>query len=161
MSSSDERRPRRMYFTEFINFWRIVSWFLAMGLIFLGGGEAYFWWTGEPKAGWVTVLEDVYGIFWKGIKAVGGVLSSPGQRQSAQAVPVDPDCGVAFVQFEKGVETGRWTFVIKDLTPGSTQVAGDGNAWQQVVLKREEAKGAIGWVSKPDWDAKLAKSECQ
>jgi hypothetical protein len=156
------RRPR-LFFTEIFSLVQLLSQaigfglqMLALGFLIIVCSEIYLLFADQPRPGWLGGVESVYGVIWRGVTSVARNAFTNGGRQVASL------CAIEFVQFkESGEESGRWTFVVKDLNDLSQQATSQGTIWQKVGTKSGANQGATGWVNKADWDAKRAKSECE
>jgi hypothetical protein len=148
---SDERKDRDWSFTEILSFFRLVqgviSYFIfGIGVIVLG--EMYYAMNGQPRPGWLSTLESVYGSMWSGTQNA--------TQWFFEGHPSATDCAVTFVQFNDGQEIARMTFDSRNLSDLSQQVSGNGGVWQKVQMTTGPKKGAQGWVIRADFLQKRA-----
>jgi len=159
MSASEQGNRPRLPFTEFFNLVRIFYWAFQIGLAVIVYSEVYLYFTDKPRPLWLSGLENVYVGAWTVTKTVVIAAFSSGVSQAARD---DPNCAVDLVRFNMdGSESGRWTYIVKNLTALPEQATAGETVWQKIELKASTGKGATGWVSKADWDTKHARPACE
>jgi hypothetical protein len=160
MSDMDERR-NRFSFAETYFFLKLMSGLFMSGLsvifvsdLIVGKGEKPFWLVG---------LESIYGAIFQ-IFGIILVLAFPNAGHRAEAP--DPNCVIEVVQFKGERPTVPWTittagsYSVNDLNVLPQQVPTETVTWQEVEIKTGDAKGALAWVRKADFDARRGRPGC-
>jgi hypothetical protein len=160
MSDIDGRRSR-FSFAETYFFLKLMSGLFVFGLsvifvsdLIVGKGDKPFWLVG---------LESIYGAIFQ-IFGIILDLAFPNAGHHAQAP--DPNCVIEVVQFKGERPTVPWTitaagsYSLNDLNVLPQQVPTVTITWQKVEIKSGDAKGALGWVKKTEFDARHSSSGC-